>query len=91
MNAPNRRGREAGGQSCRVEGPEEPRGVEQRKAVHVGQPSLHIGICSPGLAGRQQLCREGPGLPVNNKCEFVVHLHGDEGKPGCISKLQSSC
>lgn len=88
------KGREAGGQSCHAEGPEqaggmgqqEPHDVEQCEVVHVGQPSLHVGLCSLGLAG-QQLCRKGPGLPVDNKHELAVHLRGNEGKLGCIGKL----
>lgn len=83
------KGREAGGQSCRAEGPEqaggmgqqEPHDVEQCEVVHVGQPSLHVGLTG------QQLCRKGPGLPVDNKHELAVRLRGNEGKLGCTGKL----
>lgn len=67
-------------------GQQEPHDIEQRSVVYVGQPSLHIGMCSVGLAG-QQLCRKGPGLPVDNKCELAGHLRSNEGKLGCVSKL----
>lgn len=87
-------GREAGEQNCHVEGPEqaggtgqqEPHGVEQHRVVHVGQPSVHVGMCSLGLDG-QQPCRKGPALPMDNKCKLAVRLCSDEGKLGCISTL----
>lgn len=80
LNSTKGRGGETGGQrdlSMRQE-QQEPHDAEQCKTVQVGQPSLHTGMCSLGLAGHQ-LCRRGSVLPwlIN---EFPVHLCSSEGK-----------
>lgn len=76
------RGREAGGQRDLSKWEEPSRNLKMLSNARLGQPSLHTGMCSLGLAGHQ-LCRKGSAFPwiIN---ELPVHLCSNEGKQGVL-------
>lgn len=62
LNTTKDRGREAGGQRDLSKWEEPSRNLKMLSNARLGQPSLHTGMCSLGLAGHQ-LCRKGSGFP----------------------------